>query len=390
MTAFVRPSTVTGLTSPYGYKGGLPSPAQDYIDINFPNILNKTGDTITGTITLASTAILNFATGSLLEGNLEWANSVVNPTLYQQTPATDTAPNNISLQSADAFSGAVTNVNGGNLTIGTGNAASGGVAGTLQLNIGHGGSASQILFASPTEVVISNGASTALELFSSSITPVLPISYRFDVAAPGLSQGSTAAASATGTTMTIAAQSCTGTTSVGGSLVLQTGAGTTNPGLFLFDAGSTNIGTLATTLFQVFPAYGNSGYTINNWAGTRHTQAAQYTEYRELIQTAATGSPIPINLNINSETAAVVEVTWVRRAALGTSPLGNKAMMVIICNGSGVILSGYTLTNLVSPSGNFDDCATAFTVSSSTNTLTLGVNQIAAEDWDIKITIQYN
>ena len=388
MTAFVRPSTVTGLTSPYGYKGGLPSSAQDYIDINFPNILNKTGDTITGTITLASTAILNFATGSLLEGNLEWANSVANPMLYQQAASTDTAMTAIILQGADAYSGAVTNTSGGGLILYSGNAtpASSGRVGTVSLVLGHPGH--YAFFAQDNTTWLYGDGSVAITLDGSTIT--LSQILDFDLGAtPTISQTTNTTASATGKIMTIAAQSCTGADSVGGSLVLQTGAGTA-PGSFLFDAGSTNIGTLTTTLFQVFPAYGNSGYTINNWAGTRHTQAAQYTEYRELIQTAATGSPIPINLNINSETAAVVEVTWVRRAALGTFPLGNKAMMVIICNGSGVILSGYTLTNLVSPSGNFDDCATAFTVSSSTNTLTLGVNQIASEDWDIKISIQYN
>lgn len=65
---FIRPSSSTTLTSPYIYKGSMPSTAQNYIDAAFPNILDKTGDTITGTINLASGAAINMLSGSQISG----------------------------------------------------------------------------------------------------------------------------------------------------------------------------------------------------------------------------------------------------------------------------------------------------------------------------------
>lgn len=49
---FVKPSTTTGIAGPYSYKNGMSSPTQSYIDNSFPNILDKTGDNITGLIFL--------------------------------------------------------------------------------------------------------------------------------------------------------------------------------------------------------------------------------------------------------------------------------------------------------------------------------------------------
>jgi hypothetical protein len=57
---FQRPSTVTGLTSPYGYKGGFLSSAQNYIDEQFPNLMNINGDNIiTGATTFNSLVTFN-------------------------------------------------------------------------------------------------------------------------------------------------------------------------------------------------------------------------------------------------------------------------------------------------------------------------------------------
>jgi len=55
MAAFVKPSVITLQTGAYSYKEGISSTSTNYIDNSFPNILNKTGDTITGEIDVATT-----------------------------------------------------------------------------------------------------------------------------------------------------------------------------------------------------------------------------------------------------------------------------------------------------------------------------------------------
>lgn len=71
------------------------------------------------------------------------------------------------------------------------------------------------------------------------------------IASPTLGQFSTATASATGATMTVAAQSTTGTSSFGGPLILAGGAGTTGSGIVTIKNGSainTTFGLAAVTL----------------------------------------------------------------------------------------------------------------------------------------------
>lgn len=55
----LKPSSITNQSGVYGFKGSLPSSAQNYIDNSFPNILNKTGDNITGTIGFSGSGGLN-------------------------------------------------------------------------------------------------------------------------------------------------------------------------------------------------------------------------------------------------------------------------------------------------------------------------------------------
>ena len=61
---FVKPSTVLNATGAYGYKKSLASSNLNYIDNNFPNVLDKTGDTITGIITLSGSSRLTTTSGS--------------------------------------------------------------------------------------------------------------------------------------------------------------------------------------------------------------------------------------------------------------------------------------------------------------------------------------
>src|SRR5208282_4380286 len=52
--SFVKPSTVTNETGAYTYKQSFGSPSANYIDNEFPSALDKTGDTITGEVQVAS------------------------------------------------------------------------------------------------------------------------------------------------------------------------------------------------------------------------------------------------------------------------------------------------------------------------------------------------
>jgi hypothetical protein len=56
---FVKPSTVSTGIGAYDYKGSVGYPSQNYIDNNFPNILDKTGDTVNGNIVFNGVTTLN-------------------------------------------------------------------------------------------------------------------------------------------------------------------------------------------------------------------------------------------------------------------------------------------------------------------------------------------
>ena len=64
--AFVKPSTITNDTGAYEYKQGVSSNSFNYIDNSFPNMLDKTGDFITGAIVVNSGGTYEFQSGSSL------------------------------------------------------------------------------------------------------------------------------------------------------------------------------------------------------------------------------------------------------------------------------------------------------------------------------------
>lgn len=66
---FHKPSTDTTSTGAFKYKGSIPSTAMNYLDNSFPNILDKTGDTITGVISLANLGGMTGLSGSTLTMN---------------------------------------------------------------------------------------------------------------------------------------------------------------------------------------------------------------------------------------------------------------------------------------------------------------------------------
>lgn len=62
--SFEKPSQVTNATGAYTFKSGVSSSSTNYIDNEFPNALDKTGDTITGNISVVAGGGIVWYTGS--------------------------------------------------------------------------------------------------------------------------------------------------------------------------------------------------------------------------------------------------------------------------------------------------------------------------------------
>lgn len=76
------------------------------------------------------------------------------------------------------------------------------------------------------------GSTTRISLSGTAVTYTLPtIQYASTVSAPAFNQATVATNGATGQTLTITAQSASGTTSIGGNLVLEPGTGTSSNGV---------------------------------------------------------------------------------------------------------------------------------------------------------------
>lgn len=65
---FHKPSTDSTSIGAFTYKGLISSTAMDYIDNSFTNILDKTGDTITGPITIGTGGNISIASGQSITG----------------------------------------------------------------------------------------------------------------------------------------------------------------------------------------------------------------------------------------------------------------------------------------------------------------------------------
>ena len=158
----------------FAYKGIIPSTAMNAINDDLPNALDKTGDNagngggISGLIDVLSGGELRFQSGgnltfvagSIVDGNFVWDSALSMPTITQFAPTTDVATGEILIQGADAWVSAVTNVNGGNILIATGNAATAGAFGNLTLQIGHG------IYANP--ILVGSGLSGNTSLYAAS------------------------------------------------------------------------------------------------------------------------------------------------------------------------------------------------------------------------------
>jgi hypothetical protein len=84
----VKPSTITSQSGAYQYKGQLTSPSLNYIDNQFPNLIDNTGGTMQGILTIANGAAINVLSGgtvtvqsggdiNMLTGSLLLADTVI-------------------------------------------------------------------------------------------------------------------------------------------------------------------------------------------------------------------------------------------------------------------------------------------------------------------------
>lgn len=356
--------------------------------------------TVNGNINLNST--VNVA------GSIQFVSTVSFPIIGQAAPSTDLAPGNLFIQAANAYSSAVTNVNGGNLTITTGTKHGSGNAGQLLLGLGNSGTQS-VLTATNSSTIL-NGNGSSITLTSTNSTFHNSINFDITTSAPGLSQTST---SSTGANMTLAAQGSS--TGSGGNLILSSGlssfAGSSNITLNanavsaavigptftnMYPTGvNTGVMTIAPTAITMFPTTSTiTPFQINSWQGSFNTQTGKNAQFGYVNNTAASGSNVLMNnasngytVLIPNLTAAIIEIQWIRRNTTGSGCLGNKAEMIVIANGSGV-LTASALTAFVTPSGAFAN-PTDITIDVSTaNQVKLYFTAVSsAADWQSIVSI---
>ena len=139
--AFVKPSTRTNDSGAYNYKAQLTSPSLNYIDNQFPNIINTTGgQTIGGSLTVSGALIVNGSitgNGAITIGsdNIEFTDLANSITIFQDT-ALSTSGHQMSISAQNtSFTGGT----GGELLLqaGSGLGASS-IGGNVNISAGTG------------------------------------------------------------------------------------------------------------------------------------------------------------------------------------------------------------------------------------------------------------
>lgn len=116
---FVKPSSNTTSTGAFKYKGYIPNPSMNYIDNSFPNILDKTGDTISGVISLANLGGITGLNGS---------------TLTMNTGSTTSLAGTITLGGTLSLTGALSHQSGSTDTLLSGSTFTANSGSTMALN----------------------------------------------------------------------------------------------------------------------------------------------------------------------------------------------------------------------------------------------------------------
>jgi hypothetical protein len=394
---FLKPYSGT-----FAYKGILPSAAMNIINDAIPLALDKTGDWsgigggVIGAIEWLSGSELILDSGSTLTlsgtllSNLTFDSSLTSPTILQATRATDVAPGNMLITSGDAYPSAVTHVNGGNLTIGTGNKATGsGQAGDLFLVMGNGGSTTPVLSANALTTTLVGNNATVLTIGSAGFTANMPLMFAASTAAPGVTINSTTSGS--GTNLVLSAQTTSASGYNGGNIVMSSGNGPAGAvGNIQLELGGTLTAALSNVSFYTFlGGVSNTGtaFSVSNYLGAVNTQLGIYN----VAQYFASSNAVSVNIasyTIATSTGAMFEVAWVRRATTSVSIAGNKMLVICVADGSGNV-TGTSAVNTalyVDTTGTFAP-ASNIGIVYSTNLVTFSVAGLTAPvDWQVTIT----
>lgn len=261
------------------------------------------GTTTNGSISfrVGGTTFLTFGPNPNPTGavDMNWVSTITAPRIIQANIATASAtgaPFTVAAQTATG-----TTSTGGNLVLTSGNGTT--VAGNVNIQTG----TTNRLTISPTQATV-----------------ILPlVQFATAVVNPTINQADDAAASATGDTLTVQAQTTVGATSTGGNLVLGSGNGTTVAGNVLIQNGGT---TTASTVPNKF--------VFNR--GTRRNVTAVTDTYQVLVSDDF--------LSINT-IAAPFTITMPATPTLGDTykfkdAVGGAAANNVIISGNGVNIDG--------------------------------------------------
>lgn len=393
-------------SSPYSgtfsYKGILPSAFANNVNTDIPKAIDKTNETqasgggISGEIDVLSGGSIVFLSGStlvlnsgfLINGNLTFISSLATPELTQASPGTDVAPGTLTIQAAAAHTGAVTNIQGGGLTLKTGAGYSAGPPGNLLLQVG----SSNVLNATSTGTTLYGAGVSAIVINGSTIGVNQSPVFNSALSAPSITQ--TSVSSGNGQNMTIQAQSSTAVSSFGGYLKLAAGAGTTGDGTIQFLSGTTQTGSINEAAATLLPIASGTGqaFQVRAWNGSINTQNVDYEIRQCVAHTTAGGLNVSLTtITMPNSSVLTLEITWTRKATSGAfAGLGNKAIAIYQCDASGTV-TGTALDALISASGAFDSSSVFSIVDSTPNTLVVNaIAQTAAMDWQVTITFSLN
>jgi prepilin-type processing-associated H-X9-DG protein len=389
------------LSGTFQYKGNIPSSAMNIIDAAIPNALDKTGDNVAssggisgeidilsaGSIQFLSGSLLVLATGSHVNGGIDFISTNSAVGMKQDAPTTDAAVGNMVILAANAYSSASTNTSGGNITIQTGSHVGSGSRGILTLSIGQSSDAINVFTASDTGTTIFGGNSnSAISIYGAHISISNPL-VEFDStqSTPKITQQSVSSGDAQ--PLTIVSQGAT--SGFGGDLFLSAGYGSSGNGK-VYVRTNNDINPLITasdTSVDVYPVGTTRAMTFLPFVGLGTGQAAINTVipfYYETI--GGLGTVTAYTIHIPDTTAMMVEVVWIRRDVLAiTNTFGGRAANVCYCDGSGTVSTGSQ--GWAYNGGAFDSSTHVFASSLFDSDATHGVQIVASGANSININL---
>lgn len=370
--------TPTSIAGPSSYAGWICTAS------GYPGTWAPFGPTTAGDITLAGdvTGPANANTVASISGaspipitpaNLQWTASTVSPLLSQNTPVSDVATTNLTIQSQAPYASASTHTSPGNLILKVPNPVGAGAYGfvdianssgnLLQIGnlVGQTGNSyaaiypgaivpsainyamyiksdgtSMVLGGGVTTVNISANTNTVFSFTSSLINAYQPINFVYLLANPYVKHGAPVSDVAT-TNLTVQAQNAYAsavTNLTGGNLILSSGVGltsTNNNGTVLIQSGGTTIASVNNNKFITA-----KGRRVNVTATTANPYNVLATD--EIIAVGAIVTSTTINLPSSPTTGDIYKI----KDSTGVASTYN---IVISGNGNNIDnASTYTLT----------------------------------------------